>query len=85
MTVPRKAKRRPSKMVLRLYVAGTSDRSMRASMNARELLDEHVAGRYELEVAAGAEHERTRRTSEDAARLGATRSAGRAGSNGERR
>ena len=45
-----KAKHRPSKMVLRLYVAGTSDRSMRAIVNARELLDEHVAGRYELEV-----------------------------------
>ena len=45
-----KAKRGPSKMVLRLYVAGTSDRSMRAIVNARELLDEHIAGRYELEV-----------------------------------
>lgn len=45
-----KAKRPPGKMVLRLYVAGTSDRSMRAIVNARELLDEHIAGRYELEV-----------------------------------
>src|ERR1051325_5404601 len=45
-----KAKRSPSKMVLRLYVAGTSDRSMRAIVNAREMLDEHIAGRYELEV-----------------------------------
>ena len=45
-----KAKRRSGKMVLRLYVAGTSDRSMRAIVNARELLDEHVAGRYKLEV-----------------------------------
>ena len=45
-----KAKRLPGQMVLRLYVAGTSDRSMRAIVNARELLDEHVAGRYELEV-----------------------------------
>src|SRR5262245_53291000 len=39
-----------SKMVLRLYVAGTSERSMRAIVNARELLDEHIAGRYELEA-----------------------------------
>jgi circadian clock protein KaiB len=39
-----------TKMVLRLYVAGTSERSMRAIVNARELLDEHIAGRYELEV-----------------------------------
>jgi circadian clock protein KaiB len=45
-----KAKQRSSKMVLRLYVAGTSDRSMRAIVNARELLDEHIAGRYTLEV-----------------------------------
>ena len=45
-----KAKPPPGKMVLRLYVAGTSDRSMRAILNARELLDEHVADRYELEV-----------------------------------
>ena len=37
-------------MALRLYVAGTSDRSMRAILNARELLDAHVAGRYTLEV-----------------------------------
>ena len=45
-----KANRGPGKMILRLYVAGTSDRSMRAIVNARELLDEHIAGRYELEV-----------------------------------
>ncbi len=45
-----KAKRSAGKMLLRLYVAGTSDRSMRAIVNARELLDEHVAGRYTLEV-----------------------------------
>src|SRR5262245_19328881 len=44
-----KTKPRP-KMILRLYIAGTSDRSMRAILNARELLDEHVAGHYELEV-----------------------------------
>ena len=43
-------RRRPTKMVLRLYIAGSSDRSMRAIMNARELLDEHVAGKYTLEV-----------------------------------
>ncbi len=39
----------------------------------------------ELEAAASEERERTRRTSEDEARLGATRSAGRATTNGERR
>ena len=45
-----KAKPHPGEMVLRLYIAGTSDRSMRAILNARELLDQHVAGRYTLEV-----------------------------------
>ena len=39
----------------------------------------------ELEVASSEERERTRRTSEDEARLGATRSTGRAAANGERR
>ena len=36
--------------VLRLYVAGTSARSLRAIKNAREICDEHLEGRYELEV-----------------------------------
>jgi circadian clock protein KaiC len=47
--------------------------------------EELEAEASELEVAASEERERTRRTSEDEARLGATRSAGRAASNGERR
>ena len=36
--------------VLRLYVAGTSARSARAIANAKQICDEHLAGRYELEV-----------------------------------
>ena len=36
--------------VFRLYVAGTSERSARAIRNAKRLCDEHLAGRYELEV-----------------------------------
>jgi len=36
--------------VLRLYVAGTSERSARAIRNAKQICDEHLAGRYELEV-----------------------------------
>jgi circadian clock protein KaiB len=48
--VKAKSKRAPRKMVLRLYVAGTSDRSMRAILNARAMLDEHAAGNYTLEV-----------------------------------
>jgi circadian clock protein KaiB len=37
-------------LVLRLYVAGTSERSARAILNAKQICDEHLAGRYELEV-----------------------------------
>jgi circadian clock protein KaiB len=37
-------------VVLRLYVAGTSERSTRAIQNAKEICDEGLAGRYELEV-----------------------------------
>ena len=37
-------------LVLRLYVAGTSARSARAIRNAKQICDEHLAGRYELEV-----------------------------------
>ena len=38
------------KFTLRLYVAGTSPRSMRAIQNAREICDSHLDGRYDLEV-----------------------------------
>ena len=40
----------PVKMLLRLYIAGTSIRSTRAIQNARRMCDEHLAGRYQLEV-----------------------------------
>lgn len=36
--------------MLRLYIAGSSDRSTRAVRNAKQICDEHLAGRYELEV-----------------------------------
>lgn len=36
--------------MLRLYIAGSSDRSMRAIQNAKEICDEHLAGAYELDV-----------------------------------
>ena len=36
--------------VLRLYVAGTSARSARAIQNARQICEEYLLGRYELEV-----------------------------------
>lgn len=38
------------KVVLKLYIAGSSDRSVRAIRNAKEICDEHLAGRYELAV-----------------------------------
>lgn len=44
-----KAKPR-KKMILRLYIAGSSDRSMRALRNAKQICDEHLAGAYELDV-----------------------------------
>lgn len=40
----------PAAMLLRLYIAGTSIRSTRAIQNARKICDEHLAGRYQLEV-----------------------------------
>jgi circadian clock protein KaiB len=36
--------------VLRLYVTGTTARSGRAILNIREICEEHLKGRYELEV-----------------------------------
>jgi len=40
----------PSTFQLRLYIAGTSPRSARAIHNAKQICDEHLAGRYQLEV-----------------------------------
>lgn len=36
--------------VLRLYVTGTTPRSTRAIQNIRSLCEEHLAGRYDLQV-----------------------------------
>ena len=44
------SRKRPATMLLRLYIAGTSVRSTRAIQNARKICDEHLAGRYRLEV-----------------------------------
>lgn len=48
--MPGSKRRSGETYVLRLYVAGTSQRSTRAILNARGILDEHLAGRYKLEV-----------------------------------
>ena len=46
------AARRPrkAKYVLRLYVTGTTGRSVRAVQNVRRICEEHLEGLYELEV-----------------------------------
>ena len=36
--------------LLRLYITGTTDRSTRAVANIRNLCEEYLAGRYDLEV-----------------------------------
>jgi circadian clock protein KaiB len=36
--------------VLRLYVAGTTPQSLRAIGNIKKICEEHLAGRYDLEV-----------------------------------
>ena len=45
-----KAAGEPPHLELRLYVAGTSFRSTRAIQNAKDMCEEHFAGRYQLEV-----------------------------------
>jgi circadian clock protein KaiB len=42
--------RRVPKYALRLYVTGTTAKSVRAIQNVRRICEEHLAGRYELEV-----------------------------------
>jgi circadian clock protein KaiB len=38
------------KYVLRLYIAGVTPKSTRALMNVKKICEEHLKGRYELEV-----------------------------------
>lgn len=40
----------PARYVLRLYIAGSSDRSTRAIRNAKEICDAHLPGGYDLDV-----------------------------------
>ena len=44
------AKRDRAKYILRLYVTGMTPKSTQAVANVRKLCDEHLDGRYELEV-----------------------------------
>jgi circadian clock protein KaiB len=41
---------------LRLYVAGQSPKSLRAFANLKKLCDEHLTGRYEIELVDLVEH-----------------------------
>ena len=43
-------KRRKTKYVLRLYVTGTTGKSVRAIQNVRRICEEHLQGEYDLEV-----------------------------------
>jgi circadian clock protein KaiB len=47
---------RPATWHLRLYIAGQSPRSLCAFDNLTILCDEHLAGRYEIEVVDLVEH-----------------------------
>jgi circadian clock protein KaiB len=46
---PRRAAAAP-KYVLRLYVTGTTMRSVRAIRNIRKICEDHLRGRYSLEI-----------------------------------
>ena len=54
---PRPAKaRKPRSFKLRLYVAGQTPKSLRAFANLKVLCDEHLQGRYQIEVIDLLEH-----------------------------
>ena len=44
------ARLKNAKYLLRLYVTGTTGRSMRAIQNVRRICEEHLEGLYDLEV-----------------------------------
>ena len=44
------AEHSPQRYLLRLYVTGSTERSGRAIQNIRAVCDQHLQGRYELEV-----------------------------------
>jgi len=47
-----------ARYVLRLYITGTTRHSTRAIVNIRKICDEHLQGRYELEIVDIAQHPR---------------------------
>jgi circadian clock protein KaiB len=46
----RRRRRTNARYVLRLYVAGSTGRSLRAIDNLRRICEEHLDGRYDLQV-----------------------------------
>ena len=46
----------PPPYVLRLYVTGSTPRSIRAISNIRKICEEHLEGRYDLEVVDISQH-----------------------------
>ena len=52
MARPRRPRKRPAvaKYTLRLYVTGSSPRSVRAITNVKRICEEHLKGRYTLQV-----------------------------------
>jgi circadian clock protein KaiB len=44
------AAQKPAKYLLRLYVTGTTGKSVRAIQNVRRICEEHLKGLYDLEV-----------------------------------
>ncbi len=55
-------KRKKQKYILRLYVSGMTNRSTRAIENIRKLCEEHLKGRYELEIVDLYQHPEKART-----------------------
>ena len=50
------AARADTHYVLRLYITGTTPQSTRAILNIRKICEEHLQGRYELEVVDISQH-----------------------------
>jgi circadian clock protein KaiB len=55
-TLAAAATRKPQAFKLRLYVAGQTPKSVRAFANLKVLCDEHLKGRYQIEVIDLLEH-----------------------------
>lgn len=46
----------PARYVLKLYITGTTPNSTRAIVNIRKICEEHLLGRYELEIVDISQH-----------------------------